>query len=442
MASSGIYTLDKTALDIIKKALLLCKAYDPNQSLSDDDRTTTLDSLNMMMKHWDAQGYHLWTLNDAVLFLTEDTQRYSIGPTGDNCCNEEDFVYTQVSTAGVAAAESIVLDSTTGMTGAPNIFATSQAGDVNAWTATNATKSVTSGVLTITNSGASAGYVELTLSDLTVGNSYRITYGYEDGTANSAVFDVYSDSVSIATATQTVTGTYTLDFTADQTTAYFRFTNGTATAGHTSKLTACNYVDKSTGDYIGIELDDDTMQWMNIVSISGTTVYLSDGLNDAAAVDNYVYTYSEKIQRPMRIMIPRYQADMTQEEIPVQQISRKDYYIQTDKASNGIVSQVHYQPKLTNGEIRVWQTADDNLSILRFSYNKPLEIFEDNQNTPNFPAEWYLACAYNLAAIIAPEYKADANLMGILEAKAQQYLSDVMSFDNETESLYFQPDFS
>jgi len=128
MASSGVYTLDKSALDIIKKALLLCKAYDPNQSLAAEDRDTCLDSLNYMIKSWDAAGYHLWTQRDAVLFLSQGTRKYTIGPTGDHSCKDDDFVYTTVSTAVQSIEYTMDVASSVGMTGAPPTVKSETAG--------------------------------------------------------------------------------------------------------------------------------------------------------------------------------------------------------------------------------------------------------------------------------------------------------------------------
>jgi len=441
MASSGVYTLDKSALDIIKKALLLCKAYDPNQSLAAEDRETCLDSLNYMIKSWDAAGYHLWTLEDAVLFLSRGTKKYQVGTTGDHICKSDDFIYSQLSVAGVALDESITVDDSTGMSGAADIFTSNQAADVNAWTATNSTLAVASSKLTITNSGASAGYAELALTGLTVGNEYRFTYGYEIGTSTSATFSIISNATSIATATKSATGTYTLDFTATQTTATFRAANVSTTITETTKVTAANYVDQATGDFCGVLMDDGTIEWLNIVSITGNVLYLNGAITTAAAIDSYVYTYSEKIQRPLRIFSARTQQDMLQDEVPVTIVSRNDYLSNPDKTNQGDILQVYYQPKLGNGEMNVWSTSNRNNSILRFSYNNPLEIFDDNANTPNFPAEWYLACAYQLASIIAPEYKADASIQ-MLEMKAQTYLQDVLGFDQESVSMLMQPDFN
>lgn len=442
MSTSGLYNYTLSANDIIKEALLLCHAYDPNESLDASDQATGLRSLNIMIKSWQAQGYHLWTLDDAVVFCQVGKQSYSLGATGDHACKASDFVNTEIATAAVALDETLVVDSVTGMSGAPNIFTSDQAADVNAWTATNATLAVASSKLTITNSGAAAGYADLSLTGLTVGDSYRVTVGYEVGTSTSATFSVISDSVTLVTTTETANGTYTLDFTATQTTATFRAANVSTTSGHTTVVSSANYVNKAGGDYVGIELDDGTRQWLNIVSISGTTLNLSGAITSAAAVDKTVYTYSTKMQRPLRVRDGRFRSLVSSDEIPINKWGRSDYFAQPDKTSQGTVNQMYYDPNRgTTGTLYVWQTANDVRNLINIGYTEPLEYFSATADEPDFPDEWVLALTYNLASNIAAQYRVDPAHHQLLMAMAAQHLDDALGFDDEDVSIYLQPDF-
>jgi hypothetical protein len=442
MATSGSYIYTITANDIIKEALLVCRAYDPNQSLESEDQETGLRSLNMMIKSWQAQGYHLWTLEDAIVFCTDSTESYDLGSTGDHSCKASDFINTEVATAGSTSDTTLVVDSSTGMAGAPNKFASDQAADVNAWSATNATLAVASEKLTITNSGAAAGYADLSLTGLTVGNSYRFTFGYEVGTSTSAKFSIISNSVELTSTTENANGTYTLDFTADQTTATFRAENVSAVATHTTVVSSANYVDQAGGDFVGIELDDGTRQWLNIVSISGTTLSLSGSLTDDVAVDNTVYTYTTKIRRPLRIRDARFQSNLSSDEIPAQLWSRSDYFAQPDKSSSGTITALYYDPKReTLGKVYVWQTANSVKSLLRFGYTEPMEYFSGNSDEPDFPSEWFLALVYNLAKIIGPQYKTNPTQQQLINVQAMEYLEDALGFDDEIVSIQFQPDY-
>ena len=441
MSTSGEYVLTTTALDIIKEALLICRAYDPNQTIAPEDRETGIRSLNYLIKHWQAQGHHLWNLEDAVIFMESGKQSYDLGPSGDHACLDSDFINTLVATAAIATDTTLAVDSSIGMVGAPDVFTSNQAADVNAWTGTQATLAVASDVLTVTNSAAAGGYAEISLDSLTVGSTYLITYGYTVGTSSSARFSVVSDAVEIAGDTQTVSATYTLEFTATQTSATFRVANISTTIGHDTDLSAMNYVDKtSTGDFVGIQLDDGTRQWLRLTSISGNTLSLNGQISSAVDISNTVYTYSDKIQRPMRVRDGRFQDLTTGDEIPARKWGRKDYFAQPDKTSSGTVTRYYYTPQLVTGKLYVWQTANSVKQLLRMGYTSPIEVFSDNSDSPDFPSEWFLPLAYGLAAMIAPQYKNDPTQQQIIEQKADLYLQDALGFDDEDASMMLMPD--
>ena len=51
--------LQKTAVDIVKKALRLLGVIDAELSLNAVDREQGIDTLNDMVKNWQQQGFHL-----------------------------------------------------------------------------------------------------------------------------------------------------------------------------------------------------------------------------------------------------------------------------------------------------------------------------------------------------------------------------------------------
>lgn len=206
-------------------------------------------------------------------------------------------------------------------------------------------------------------------------------------------------------------------------------------------------LDSSTGiaisDKIGILLDDGTRQWTTVSTIpSSTSVTIpSPGLTGAAAIDNSVFTFTNLIDRPVRLLQLRRDTIDSTDEIEATQWSREEYFAQPNKTSQGTINNWYYSPQLTNGRIYIWQTANNANQLARFTFERPIDIFDSTTDNPDFPAEWFRTLKYNLAADIAPEYTLSQDRLDRIEAKAEILLNNALGFDAETDSLSMQPDF-
>lgn len=116
-SDSRNYTLTRN--DLIKRAFQYAGIYDIRSSIPDDEMNLAVDLLNMMIKHWQAEDVFLWNRREATLFTAKDTNKYSLGGTGDHATTS--YVSTQVATAASSGASTLVMDSTTGMTANDNI---------------------------------------------------------------------------------------------------------------------------------------------------------------------------------------------------------------------------------------------------------------------------------------------------------------------------------
>ena len=237
---------------------------------------------------------------------------------------------------------------------------------------------------------------------------------------------------------------YLLGPTGDEACDYDDFVATTLSADEASGQTILS-VTSSTGmtaaDYVGIELDDGTRQWTTIVSVdSSTQITVTASLTDDAASGNSVYTFTSLIPRPLGILEnSRYQRSQSDEEIQINRWSKKQYMIQPDKTSTGDVVNEAYQPLLDNGKYYVWQPTNNVKSVVRFTYYRPIEVFSTSANNPDFPEEWYLPLVYNLAKMLGPQYKVSGEQMAEIKDQAQEYLDDVMGFDNEDAPLQVVP---
>ncbi len=200
-------------------------------------------------------------------------------------------------------------------------------------------------------------------------------------------------------------------------------------------------VDSITGisdaDYIGIELDDGTLQWTTVNGDpSGDTITITAALTDGAAIDNHVYTYATKVQRPLSIVEVRLVRE-DETEMPIEIVSRETYMLLSDKDTSGLINQAYYDPQLTNGTLYLWPTSSDVQNILKMIIKKPIMDFDASTDDGEFPQEWFEAITTNLAIRIG--IKNGVPLDPDLKALAAEGKWLIQSFDQEGGSISFQP---
>lgn len=198
----------------------------------------------------------------------------------------------------------------------------------------------------------------------------------------------------------------------------------------------------SAAGYIGIVLDDGTIHWTTIASVTDSdTVVIDDGLASAAAVDNAVYFYTTKMHRPLRI-IEAYRRDSSNQDTQVMKISQEEYAMLGDKMSSGPPVNLFYKPTLVNGTLKVFPAPDDVTDSLEIIYHRPFEDMDSTTDTLDFPQYWLEAITYGLAVRLGDKNGTSENRMSRLEAKAERAKFDAMGFDVEDASLLLAPDYS
>lgn len=192
----------------------------------------------------------------------------------------------------------------------------------------------------------------------------------------------------------------------------------------------------TTGDFIGIQLDDGTMQWTTINGApSGDTVTLTDQLTGAAAISNTVYAYTTKLVRPLKAIAAR---RINTNDVDIEVISRDEYFTLPTKLSTGEVNQIYYDPQLTTARVYIWPTgnaADDRIQI---TFMMPIEDFDSSNINSDFPQEWLEALKYGLASRLGPEYGLPLDRQMYLDRIAAGKLMFSSEFDEELSSVYFQ----
>lgn len=314
MATSGTTTFTLTAGDVVERAFSKIGVKAAEQALQSFEMKDGLEVLNLVLKSMQAEGLHLWSREEGVLFLDVGKTDYLVGPTGDEATTLDDFIGTTTTSDEAALATVIEVSDTTGM-----------------------------------------------------------------------------------------------------------LANDTA----------------------GIELDDKTRHWTTIVSVdSSTQITINTGIPSVAASGSTVFTFTNLIDRPLKITSFRRKTFGVDNEIIVNQWSRDEYFNQTNKNSQGTVVDAYYSALLGNGRIYVWQTASSVNDFVRFSFQSSIEDVGDQTKTLDIPVEWLDAIIYGVAARLVDDYDTPTVKGDRIILKAQGMLDDVLGWDQEYESINLQPDFN
>jgi len=433
--------LTRTFSDVVRGALLLIKVIDPNQPVPPEKMQDGLASLNDLLADWRKDDLHLWTKKEGILFLDVGKENYKLGPGGDEAGNLDDFVNTELSVAAITTDRTLTVDSTTGKAGADDILVTDPSESTQDWTVVAGTIGLSGTSLQVSNAAAAAGEVERAISPLIFGRTYRVIVDFTLGLSPSVTYSVKDGTTTLGSVVLSATGTGKFEFTATQTSHTFEILNGDTAATNDTITDRIEILDETTGDFIGIKLDDGTRQWTKIVEVlSSTQVFNVAGLTGAAAIDNSVFCFPVLVPRPMKILQARRKTIGFNDEIEAVKWSRQQYFAQPDKASQGSVNNWYYSPQLGDGRIYIWQTANNVDQVLNFTYIRPLEVSESTADNPDVPAEWFKTLKFNLAADIGLEYKTPVDTLDRIQLKADKLLDDALGYDTEDTSLNIVPD--
>ena len=194
----------------------------------------------------------------------------------------------------------------------------------------------------------------------------------------------------------------------------------------------------SNGDYIGIELDDGTMQWTTVNGAPAADVItLTAVLEDDVAEDNAVYAYTTKTQRPIKIKQAR--VNVGGDEFELKQVAKANYMQLPSKSTAGQVNKYLYDPQTTNGRLYVWPVTDSVASYLILTALIPVQDVDSVADDPDFPQEWLEPLSVCLADKIGLEFDVPAEKAARIKQEAMLSFNATWSNDIENVSTQFLP---
>lgn len=313
MATSGSSDFALTGNEIIRAAARKIGAVRAGATMNTQATQDWRQALNAMVKHWQADGLHVWTVAEGVLIAQPEVNRYALSNAASSAhaCLEDDFVQTELSADEASGQTVISLDDTS---------------------------------------------------------------------------------------------------------------------------------DIAASDKIAIVLDDGTVHFSTVSSKDASTATIADALPDSASEGNFVYAYTNRIVRPVRIVAARSYDPASGIETPLTPMSRKEFRDLPNKSATGAFNQFFYDRQLTTGQLYLWQSLTAATSLVKFTWHRPIEDFDAGGDNPDLPQEWIQTLIFNLALVMAPEYDVPTEKFNQIAAMAEQYLDTMKGFDREDESVFFGVD--
>lgn len=178
-----------------------------------------------------------------------------------------------------------------------------------------------------------------------------------------------------------------------------------ATAG-ASSITVDDATGIADGYFIGIVLTDGSAQFTTVNGApAGNVVTITDVLEQDVNSGAAVVSYETKISKPLRLTQVYYQGlGQTSSDIYAIHYNRDEYFRLADKTTQGAPIQYYYNVNIEDVTLYVWPTSATTFDKLKFTYQPAFDIFNNNQDTPDFAPEWYEALVYNLAKRIGSSY--------------------------------------
>lgn len=284
-------------------------------------------------------------------------------------------------------------------------------------------------ILGVLAEGASPSAAQLTSCARTL--NYMIKAWQADGINLFAVQQVYLFLIKNQSAYSLISTT-----TDHYTASFVETTTSAAALSGASSIVVASATGISASDKIGV-YQDSTMHWTTVNGApSGSTVTLTAPLTADVASSAVVYAYTSKAKRPMRVLES---VIHDENDTPIHVSSREEYFNQSGKGTDGRVNTIYFDPQVAAPKLYVWPQTDDERHYLKLYIQRTLEDVDAAADEVDFPQEWYLPLAANLAVLLGPKYGKSLNMLAAISAMADREYQRVSGFDTEAVSIFLAP---
>ena len=195
----------------------------------------------------------------------------------------------------------------------------------------------------------------------------------------------------------------------------------------------------TAADIIGIELDDGTIQWSTVSSISaGDTVTIpATGLTGAAASGNAVYWFTSRAQR-----FPDIEAAVLRDEnmvdIPLGIYTDvQQYESLTNKTADGDPTDILIEPLRLNTRVTCNIQPNDVTKRIVMTVIYPAEDYDATTDDIAFPQEFYAALEWELAFRLSPKFGKPWTQE--MQMNYDKHVGMAIGLNPQNTSMHFEP---
>ena len=216
---------------------------------------------------------------------------------------------------------------------------------------------------------------------------------------------------------------------------------GQTTISITSNTDTTSYpgttITMTNGDFIGIELDDGTIQWTTISGTPGATATIAVALTAAAAAGNYVWWFTARAQR-FPVIESAVLRNSSLNDTPLDIYTEVEQYELGvgDKYADGTPTCILVEPLRLNTRIICNSQPTDVTDQIVLTVLYPSEDYDATTNDIAYPQEALLFLSWSLAKICAPAKS--VVWTPLMESNYTFARSNYMNLNPENSVLYFQ----
>jgi hypothetical protein len=114
MATSGTVTFSRNRDALITSALRKVSAFEAGETPDAASINDAAAALNAMVKHWQATGINIWTMQEAIVFPQLSQNTYTLASTSSDHATES-YTATELTADAISGATTITVDAITGI---------------------------------------------------------------------------------------------------------------------------------------------------------------------------------------------------------------------------------------------------------------------------------------------------------------------------------------